>query len=148
MPSESFPDPCKAKEVSKVKYDLRMFTPQVFKKHKGVWPTLAVIVLPFIALPAFLTYYLPGRNELKFWKNHESAPEEYIDVMHPKNHKFKKLKPYYEPMPELNDALTYRKDYWKMRRQEDNEKMREKLSRAILDHEENYINDEHYKISN
>lgn len=102
--------------------DYLIFKPRFLKKHPDVWPILAIIGFICTALPIYIAYYLPRRNDLNFSKDRERAPEEFYDVMHPKKQKNVTFNQVYEPLPDLNAALEFRKDYWKMRRDEERAK--------------------------
>lgn len=154
MSSDAFDpcDPCRPKSDPKPKgnYDLRMFTPEVVKKHKGIWPVIAIFGMTMVALPTFISIWLPRKNDLNVTgRDRDRAPEEFYDVMHPKNQKFVTFNKSYEPMPELNAALAYRKDYWKMRRKEEKQNAREKISKSTFDNNEKTIDisQQFYKIS-
>lgn len=128
---DNFDFDCKPKNIPFS--DLRMFKPAMLKKHKAVWPILGIIGVTFLAVPTFIAISLPRKTDVNFTKDRKRAPEEFVDVIHPKNQKLIKIKEEYEPLSEFNAALAYRKDYWKMQRKEDMEKIREKASKAILE---------------
>lgn len=92
-------------------YDPRGFTLQDMKKNPAVIPLVVIIGCTVVGLMGYCTYASLTRPDVSL--NKKTYEWDTMDVMNPKKLKMRVFNQEYKPMPELNEALSYREEYAK-----------------------------------
>lgn len=92
-------------------YDPRGFTLQDMKKNPAVIPLVVIIGCTVVGLMGYCTYASLTRPDVSL--NKKTFEWDTMDVMNPKKLKMRVFNQEYKPMPELNEALSYREEYAK-----------------------------------
>lgn len=92
-------------------YDPRGFTFTDMKKNPAVIPLVVIIGATITGLLGYCTYASLTRPDVSL--NKKTYEWDTMDVMNPKKLKMRVFNQEYKPMPELNEALSYREEYAK-----------------------------------
>ncbi|XP_055640613.1 uncharacterized protein LOC129778009 [Toxorhynchites rutilus septentrionalis] len=90
-------------------YDLRGFTFTTMKKNPAVLPLVVIIGAAVAGVVVYSTYAAFTRPDVSF--NRKVYEWDTMDVMNPKQLKIRAYNQELGPMPELNEALSYREEY-------------------------------------
>lgn len=91
--------------------DPRGFTFTDMKKNPAVIPLVVIIAATMAGVVGYSTYAALTRPDVSL--NKKTYEWDTMDVMNPKKLKMRVFNQEYKPMPELNEALSYREEYAK-----------------------------------